>query len=253
MSQGAYVSINKTKNHPFYSNVNFHRGNYTFDNLIYSIWEYKQNGEEMFLFSHPDIQLDKECGIYFKLQTHRSFNGDVNVFIDIFICDIGSGIGRKMLKAFMNYLLNNSNKKNKKHNFTGDTYICLTPGEIMDSKRLGNTITYDIDYLINYYRALGFNTNHEGYFALCGTISNILNSIDRQETIRTPSKTRSGKSFRSSTIRTVSKKQPSHTLSRVRPPPEPMTRPPPPPERGFFSRMFGFGGRKKQMTRKRRK
>ena len=139
----------------------------------------------------------------------------------------------------------------------------------MDSTRLGNTITYDIDYLINYYRALGFNTNHEGYFALCGTISNILNSIDRQETIRTPSKTRSGKSFRSSTIRTVSKTQPSHTLSRVRPPPEPMsrpppepmsrpppepmTRPPPPPERGFFSRMFGFGGRKKQMTRKRRK
>jgi len=278
MSQGEYFSIDKKKNHPFYSNVIFHRGNYTFDNLTYSIWEYKQNGEEMFLFSHPDNQLNKECGIYFKLQTHLSFNGAVNVFIDIFMCDIGSGIGRKMLKAFMNYLLNNSNKKNKKHNFTGDTYICLTPGEIMDSKRLGNTITYDIDYLINYYRALGFNTNHEGYFALCGTISNILNSIDRQETIRTPSKTRSGKSFRSSTrTANVSKTQRSHTLSRVRPPPEPMTRPPsepmtrppsepmtrppsepmtrppPPPERGFFSRMFGFGGRKKQMTRKRRK
>jgi hypothetical protein len=252
MSQGAYVSVNRKK-HPFYDNVDLHSGNYTYDNLTYSIWEYMQNGEEMFLFSHPYNQLDKECGIYFKLQTHHSFNYAVNVFIDIFICDIGSGIGRKMLKAFMNYLLNNSSKKNKKHNFTGDTYICLTPGEIMDSKRLGNTITYDIDKLITYYRALGFNTNHEGYYALCGTIGNILNSIKREEDMTTPAITRSGIVFRkpSRVIRkNVSKTQYSQNKpSRRIPTPTPT----PTQTRGIFSRMFGFGGRKKQMTRKRRK
>jgi hypothetical protein len=270
MSQGSYFSIDKKKNHPFYDNVDFHRGNYTFDNLTYSIWEYKQNGEEMFLFSHPDNEVDKECGIYFKLQTHHSFNGAVNVFIDIFICDIGSGIGRKMLKAFMNYLLNNSNKKNKKHNFTGDTYICLTPGEIMDSKRLGNTITYDIDKLITYYRALGFNTNHEGYYALCGTIGNILVSIKREEDMITPAITRSGIVFRKPSRIIRKKKYYQNKPSRRRPTPTPTPTPPtptpptptptPPPTQSIFSGFrsqissrFGFGGRKKQMTRKRSK
>jgi len=265
MSQDTYRAINQYRQHPDYLIYGTYIGNYTFNNLTYSIWKYikygedGEDGEDIFVFFHPDDTKDKQCAIKFRIQ--KQFKYGINVFIDIFLCDIGSGIGRKMLKAFMNYLLNKSRNKIKIHNFTEDANICLTPGEIPESKR---EMIHDLDNLIKYYRRLGFNTNNNGYFAICGTISNILNSIDRQETIRTPSRTRSGKNIRESekssriSVTKISSTPKNSLRRRTTPepdtPPEPDTTPTPPQSifSGFFSR-FGFGGRKKQMTRKSRK
>ena len=161
MSQDTYRAINQYRQHPDYLNYGTYIGNYTFNNLTYSIWKYikygedGEDGEDIFVFFHPDDTKDKQCAIKFRIQ--KQFKYGINVFIDIFLCDIGSGIGRKMLKAFMNYLLNKSRNKIKIHNFTEDANICLTPGELPESKR---EMIHDLDYLIKYYRRLGFNTNN---------------------------------------------------------------------------------------------
>jgi hypothetical protein len=263
MSQDTYRAINQYRQHPDYLIYGTYIGNYTFNNLTYSIWKYikygedGEDGEDIFVFFHPDDTKDKQCAIKFRIQ--KQFKYGINVFIDIFLCDIGSGIGRKMLKAFMNYLLNKSRNKIKIHNFTEDANICLTPGEIPESKR---GMIHDLDYLIKYYRRLGFNTNINrrlgfntninSHSEICGTISNILNSIDRQETIRTPSITRTGKAFRSSNSITVSKMPTTKIPLQIKE----ETTPPTPPTRGIFSGFlsrFGYGGRKKQTTRKKHK
>lgn len=188
MEQGQYISINReVYGNTIYPSLTYHHGNYIFDGQIYSIWKFtkKENEEQTYLFSHPDNKLYDECAIYFTLSTEILNNAEI-VFIDRFTCDIGPGIGRKMLEAFLNYLLDMSDKKINEHKFTEHTYICLIPGKIVDSNRLRNDITFGKDRLIGYYNSLGFRMNADTS-QLCGPIYWLLYSIQKVHNKRTGS------------------------------------------------------------------
>lgn len=235
MAQNRYISINNVVNEDsIYYNLKYYYGNYIFDGKTYSILEFikNENEKQTFLFSHPDNVLGRECAIYFTLLTELLNNNKI-VFIDIFKCDIGPGSGRKMLEAFLNYLLDRSVDKYADHIFTKDTNICLKPGEIVDSTRLTDEITFDKDKLIRYYNALGFMLKEETS-QLCSTIEMLLYSIEREDNKRTgDSKKNYKKAYRSAFI--VAKTfKPFKTDTKSKPKPK-------------------KGGRKKQMTRKKRK
>ena len=259
MSQGAYVSIDDENiEHPFYPIYGTHLGNYTFNNVTYSIWRYIENygrdGGAKFLFSHQDNEKYNQCLIKFRIELNPFFDFIPNIFVYIYLCDIGPGIGREMLKAFMNYLLNRSKRKIITHHFTGDTHICLTPDRVAESTRVGDTITYNEKKLIRYYRRLGFNIDRDNDFSICGTITNILNSIENENNLRSLSRTRSGKSFRTLKSRTVSKMPTPQIPLQIKE--EPTPNPTPTPSQSIFSGIFsrfGFGGGKHKITRKRRK
>ena len=227
MEQGQYISINKEVdgNH-IYTGVTYYFGNYIFDGQEYSIWKFKEkeNEKQTFLFSHPDNELDDECAIYFTVLTKFL------VFIDIFKCDIGKGIGRKMLEAFLNYLLDRSAGK---HKFTKNTKICLKPGKIVDSNRLSNEITFNKKKLIGYYNSLGFIMKADTS-QLCETIDWLLYSIQNVHNIRTGS---SISKYKKDNITNFAYKvaQRFKTVTKL------------------TTNSSTLGGRKKQMTRKKRK
>lgn len=243
MDQDKYISINKGVNgNSIYDHLTYHYGNYRFDGQEYSIWKFttNENEKQTFLFSHPDNVLGRECAIYFTLRT------DSSVFIDIFKCDIGPGIGRKMLEAFLNYLLDKSTNKYDKHNFTKDTNICLKLGKIVDSKRLSNEITFNQDKLIGYYKSLGFRMKADTS-QLCGTIDWLLYSIQTVHNHRTGSSNRKynkqkitnfafNVAQRYRDLNDKPKKTGHKTVTKSR-----------------TTNGLTLGGRKKQMTRKKRK
>jgi hypothetical protein len=230
MEQDHYISINRevTRN-SIYDDLKFYYGDYRFDGQEYSIWEFKEKeNEQMFLFSHPDNELDDECAIYFTLPTEFS------VFIDMFKCDIGPGIGRKMLEAFLNYLLDKSTNKYGKHKFTRNTKICLKPGKIVDSNRLSNEITFNKDNLIGYYNSLGFRMKADTS-QLCETIDWLLYSIQKVHNKRTGSSISKYKKHNITNFALkVAQRFKTVTKSRT-------------------TNGSTLGGRKKQMTRKKRK
>lgn len=231
MVQGQYISKNEVVDgNSIYGELIFYYGNYIFDDQIYSIWKFtkKENEKQTFLFSHPDNDLDDECAIYFSVLTKFL------VFIDIFKCDIGPGIGRKMLEAFLNYILDKSTNKYDKHKFTKNTKICLKPGKIVDSTRLNNEITFGKDKLIGYYNSLGFKMKTHNS-QLCETIDWLLYSIQTVHNKRT-----------GSSIRIYNKEDVTNFALKV--------------AQGFKTatklrtpNSSTLGGRKKQMTRKKRK
>jgi hypothetical protein len=139
--------------------------------------------------------------------------------------------------------LDKSTNKYDKHNFTKDTNICLKPGEIDDSNRLhDDEITFNKDKLIGYYNSLGFRMKADAS-QLCGTIEWLLYSIQAVHNQRTESSIRKYKKHnitnfalkvaqRYRDLNDKPKKTGHKTVTKSKP---------------------KSGGRKKQMTRKKRK